>query len=221
MTLPRVVGNDVVDLLDPRTVGKTANERFMARVLHEGEARAVVESSDPDESLWRHWAGKEAAYKVVSKLRGEPPVFVHREFVVTHDGVDHEGCRYPLQITKHATVLHALSCAGAPLEDVLPGLGRLSQPGMPWSGSLGALMSRLSEREADPVHSIPSAAVRLGARAALAVALAVDEERLEIVCQPGVTGRRPPQVLLDGSPAAADVSLSHHGDWIAWAILLG
>ena len=63
--------------------------------------------------------------------------------------------------------------------------------------------------------------MRLGARAALSTALGVEEGRLEIVCAPGATGRRPPRVLLDGSPAAADVSLSHHGNWIAWAILLG
>jgi len=221
MTRRRAVGNDVVDLLDPRTVGKVENVRFTARVLDERESRVVMDSPDPGESLWHHWAGKEATYKVVSKLRSEPPVFVHREFVVDRDGVEYQGRRFPLRITRDGMALHALSCAGASLDDVLPGLGRLDQPDAPWSGSLEALMARLSEREADPVHSLSSAAVRLGARAALATAMNVAEGRLEIVCAPGITGRRPPRVLLDGSPADADVSLSHHGAWIAWAILLG
>ena len=221
MTGRRVVGNDVVDLRDPRTVGKAGDARFLARVLDQGELAAVAGSPHPDEALWMHWAGKEATYKVVSKLRDEPPVFVHRDFVVGGEGVDHEGSRYPLQITRHGAVLHALSCAGAPLTGVLPGMGRLDQPDAPWSGSLEVLRSRLTDREADPVHSLASAAVRLGARAALSDVMAVEERRLEIVCAPGATGRRPPRVLLDGSPATADVSLSHHGDWIAWAILLG
>lgn len=177
-------------------------------------------SHDPDESLWVHWAAKEAAYKIVSKLRGDPPVFVHRDFVVVRDGVEYEGVRYPLDVRRHGTALHAISCFGAPLSDVVTGLGRLDQPEAAWSGSLEDLMARFSRREADPVHSLASAAVRLGARGALAAALGVVEDRLEIVCAPGVTGRRPPFALLDGAPAPADVSLSHHGDWIAWALLL-
>jgi phosphopantetheinyl transferase (holo-ACP synthase) len=215
------VGNDVVDLHDPRTVGKAADDRFLARVLDEAERGTVAAAPDPDEALWIHWAGKEAAYKLVSKLRGTPPVFVHRDFVVDGDGVEHDGARYPLSVTRHGSAIHAVSCAGPQLRDVRMGVGKLDQPGAPWSGGLEALLPRFTDREADPVHSLPSAAVRLGARAALAAALGVDEKRLEIVCAPGVTGRRPPRVLLDGSAAPADVSLSHHGDWIAWAILLG
>ncbi|HKJ02207.1 MAG TPA: 4'-phosphopantetheinyl transferase superfamily protein [Longimicrobiales bacterium] len=221
MTGTRAVGNDVVDLLDPRTHGRVGDDRFLARVLHQRELTAVRAAPDPDESLWMHWAAKEAAYKVVSKLRGAPPVFVHRDFVVDGDGVGHEGSRYPLEVTRLGSVIHALSCAGAPPSEVVAGMGELDRSGAPWRGSLEELLARFTEREADPVHSRASAAVRLGARAALASALDVAEERLEIVCAPGVTGRRPPRVLLDGSPAGADVSLSHHGRWIAWALLLG
>ena len=87
----------------------------------------------------------------------------------------------------------------------------------PWRSS-----SRVSPSgERDAVYSHQSAAVRLGARADLARALAVDEERLEIVCDPGPTGRRPPRVLLNGLRTAADVSLSHDGQWIAWVIWTG
>lgn len=221
MTTGLTVGTDVVDLRDPRTVGKVRDGRFLARVLHDHERGAVAASPDPDEALWIHWAAKEAVYKVVSKLRGSPPVFAHRDFVVVGDAVEYEGGRYPLDVRRHGPALHAVSCTGAPLLQVLTGLGRLDEPHAPWSGSLEELMARLSRREADPVHSLASAAVRIAARGALAAALGVDEDRLEIVCAPGVTGRRPPFVLLDGSPAPADVSLSHHGDWIAWALLLG
>ncbi len=60
--------------------------------------------------------------------------------------------------------------------------------------------------------------MRLAARAALAKALGVDEARVQVVSNDGPKGRIPPEVLLDGEPAPADVSLSHHGRWLAWAL---
>ena len=55
-------------------------------------------------------------------------------------------------------------------------------------------------------------------RAALSTALAVAESRIEVVCDEGPKGRVPPEVWLDGSPSPADVSLSHHGRWLAWGV---
>jgi hypothetical protein len=71
------------------------------------------------------------------------------------------------------------------------------------------------------VYSVPSAAVRVGARGDLAGAIGVAERRVEIVCGPGAVGRRPPRVLLDGEETEADVSLSHDGPLIAWAVWAG
>jgi hypothetical protein len=48
--------------------------------------------------------------------------------------------------------------------------------------------------------------------------LTVDENDIEIVCAPGAIGRMPPFVFLNGKPAGADVSLTHDGSWIAWAV---
>jgi hypothetical protein len=91
-------------------------------------------------------------------------------------------------------------------------VARLTDPTGRWSGPLDELMRKLSEREADPVRTLASA------RADVAALLGVPEARVELVCEPGPVTRRPPRVLLDGCPARADVSLSHDGDWIAWAI---
>jgi hypothetical protein len=100
-------------------------------------------------------------------------------------------------------------------------VARLVDPTSRWNGSLEDLMGRFTDREADAVRSVESAAVRLGAREDVARLLGVSEQRVEIVCDPGPAGRRPPRVLLDGSAATADVSLSHDGGWIAWAIWVG
>jgi len=217
------VGNDVVDLADPRTRDRHDDERFVARVLSEEERRTLAGAPDPATELWRLWAAKEAAYKVVSKLAGEPPVFVHAAFRVEWTGgaarrrsgvVEHGEVRVPVEVTWDDARVHAV--ATSPDVEAAPEVA-VTEGGQ---AGLEELMARLTPREADAVHSPASASVRLGARGALARRMGVAEARLEIVCDPGVTGRRPPRVLLDGHPAAADVSLSHHGRWIAWATLL-
>ncbi len=233
MTPATIVGNDVVDLNEPRVRGKASDARFIARVLDDIEMAGVHRAADPDLELWRLWGCKEAAFKTVSKLRGSPPVFTHAAFGVRWDPpaetgpgragrVFYEDLEVPVMVVERSDVLHALAYsrrrAVALRDEVSFGLALLDDPSAPWAHPLDELMRRLSPREAEAVSSRPSAAVRVAARAALAGSLCVGEERVEIVCAPGSPGRRPPFVLLDGSPAAADVSLSHHGRWIAWAV---
>ncbi len=233
---PRVVvGNDVVDMLDPRLDGKAEDGRFIERVLSPSERQLLDASSDPTLELWCLWAAKEAAYKAVSKLRPDPPVFSHAAFVVdwadptTPSGpsapvrsgvVRFEEVLTPVAVTRPPGALHALAHASFPAQaspTVGWGLEPLASPGAAWHGTLPELMEHLSAQEQEAVHSVQSAAVRLAARAVIATALRVDERRVEIVCDPGPYGRRPPRVHLDGTPTGADVSLSHSGRWIAWA----
>lgn len=212
------VGNDVVDLDDPTLRGKTGHARFLERVLAPVEREAVLRAEDAHVALWTCWAAKEAAYKVVTKLEGEPPVFVHRAFVSTDTAVEYQGRTIPFHVRRNGPALHVVAAIDLDPSEVTGGAERLDAAGAAWAGPLEAILPRFTAREADAVHSVPSAAVRLRARAALAQAMDVTEGRLEIVCAPGHTGRRPPSVLLDGEAAPADVSLSHHGRWIAWAI---
>lgn len=236
MTPDVLIGNDVVDLVEPRTVGKAGDRRFVDRVLAAREREGLASAGDPDLELWSLWAAKEAAYKAVSKLRGEPPVFEHAAFVVSWSRtappaemetevrsglVRWEDVHVFVSVMHRTGVLHALAHTHrASASDVVVevGLERLDDADAPWAGGMEALLPRLTPREAEPVHSLRSAAVRVGARRALASLVGVAESRLEIVCRPGTLGRRPPLVLLDGEPAAADVSLSHDGAWIAWAL---
>ena len=228
MTMAPVVGNDIVDLLDPSTAGKHTDRRFLARVLDAGERVALSRADDPAVALWAFWAAKEAAYKVASKLRGTPPVFAHAAFSVTWADagperwtghVAYEELEIPVVVVRSGEVIHAVAVSGAEVSSALPGAEPLDAPPEAWAARLAELLPRLTEREADAVHSLPSAAVRIRARAALAKALGTEDADVEIVCDPGVTGRRPPRVLLRGRPAYADISLSHHGRWIAWAVL--
>jgi len=226
------VGNDVVDLEEPRTRGKVDDVRFVARILDDVEAAGLREAPDPDIELWSLWACKEAAFKTASKVRGRPPPFRHAAFGVRWDRIGgiaqprsgrvyYQDLEFPVMVVCRADVLHAVAYThptGRLLRDEVGlGLELLDDPEGSWTAPLEELVRRLTPREAETVHSRASAAVRIAARVALAEGLAVSEERIEIVSVPGSPGRRPPKVLLDGSPAHADVSLSHHGRWIAWA----
>lgn len=235
MTPRTRVGNDVVDLRDPRLEGKTADRRFLERILDGTERRTLADASHPDIELWCLWAAKEAAFKVTSKVLGAPPPFEHRAFgarwipgreegrgqtVVRTGTVRYRETETGVVVLSHrGEALHAVAyTTGVQWGALAPGLALLDEPGAPWAGSLPTLEERLTPREADAVHSRPSAAVRLAARAALAEEMEVEEGRLEIVCAPGPSGRRPPRVFLDGAPTDADVSLSHAGRWIAWVV---
>ncbi|MEX2465827.1 MAG: 4'-phosphopantetheinyl transferase superfamily protein [Gemmatimonadota bacterium] len=246
------VGNDVVDLTAARATAMAAHPRFVERVFTETERERIRSSRDADLEVWFGWAAKEAAYKVASKLRGEPPVFVHRAFEVAwstglensggprHGSVRYEGSVYPVraEVAPDRGYVHALSfCTADAAPDAGPSLRpmlgadrpaplprgarytveRVDRVGAPWVDTLDALRARLTQRERDAVHSLLSAAVRIGARADAADLLDIEADRLEIVCGPGRLGRRPPRVLVDGAPANIDVSLSHDGPWIAWA----
>lgn len=239
------VGNDVVDLANPRTEGRGSDDRFIARVFDDAEQEAIREEGGSDVELWSRWAAKEAAFKAISKVIGVQPAFLHRTFKVEwsngvardaasddpEDELVRVGAVRHGDHVAHVTVrlrpgaVHAVAlCAPhwAPASmTVRCRVARLIDPTSRWSGSLEELIGRFSQREADAVRSVESAAVRLGAREEVARLLGVAEERVEIVCDPGPASRRPPRVLLDGSAAPADVSLSHDGGWIAWAIWVG
>jgi len=223
----------VVDLSSPRLARALERGRLARRILDPVEARALERSADPFPELWALWSAKEAAFKVVSKLLGAPPPFAHRSFGVRwQEGPGSPAGRsgqvrwadlaIAVLVRPGPGLLHAVAWAdaegGSALAPPAAFAAALDEPASPWSGPHEALLSRLTAREAEAVHHRASAAVRLAARRALAEALAVDEARLEIVCAPGPTGRRPPSLLLDGSPQGVDLSLSHHGGWIAWAL---
>lgn len=224
---------------------------FVERVFAADEQEAIGVSEDPHLELWSRWAAKETGFKVISKLIGEPPPFVHRAFRVawtSQQRASESGAervircgvvRYqPPGAVGTSEVLEAIVSVALRYER-LHALGfgvrgehrgdvhlesrveLLDSPDSAWTGSLEELTPRFTERELDAVYSRQSAAVRLGIRAHLAELLGVREKRIEIVCAPGPTGRRPPSVLLDGERARVDVSLSHDARWISWAIWRG
>lgn len=218
---PLLVGNDVVDLGHPRCREMPLDGRFAERVLTSEEHSGIRAAPAPRRALWLTWAAKEAAYKVVSKRRGSPPPFVHASFVVLGPPlVDRiglgevvwEGLRIPFRddAPGSADLVHvvAWSADGPPRLDA--GVEALPGEAPP--------LGRLTDRERAAVHSPASGWVRLLARERAASLLGRAEPDVQIVCGDGPPGRTVPELLLDGEPCAWDVSLSHHGRWVAWAL---
>jgi hypothetical protein len=237
---PWHMGNDIVDLADPRARGKSGDERFLRRVFSQEERDTILASGHPDLALWVRWAAKEAAFKTVSKATGAPPILRHLSFRVSlpalgasgtgellaaHAPLDlagavrHEGSLLALRVRVTDNGVHALTW----LTSAAGGL-----PAFTWEHDRGhrdpvgwreRTRGLLTDREWSCVTHEASALTRLAARRALASALSEPEGQLEIGCGPGSPGRRIPIVFLRGREIAVDLTLSHHGALLAWAFI--
>jgi phosphopantetheinyl transferase len=189
-----MVGNDVVDLADRSVVAGPRHPRFDARVFAPSEHRALRESAEPNPLRWALWAAKEAAYKVVKKLDAAA-VWSPVRFVVCFEHglagtVAHEGRTIPVQVERDAERVHALACDRG---ETLP--------------RLHASVARYD----GPAAGVGVAAREL-ARERLAPLLGVAAERIEFE-----RDGRIPVLLVDRRAAPFDLSLSHHGRFVAFA----
>lgn len=245
---PAPLGIDVVDCFEKRMRGKAEDGRFVARVFTDREAEQIRSAADPDLVLWMMWAAKEAVFKAETVAEGEPPVFDHSAFEVTVPGSALE-LPYPNQADTPAwrpeaaghVVRHGVEC---PVEWSLTGsvvclapphpvpgirqrvgIERLADAAtrLDVPGDLDALVgAHFHPTESRAMHSLPSGLVRLAARTAVVELLQIEADRVRIVTPPGPAGRTPPHLEVDGTrdPRLA-LSISHHGDRIAWIVRAG
>lgn len=217
-----VIGVDVVDRRHRRLRG-LPKERTVRRILSPSEAKWVADSPDPIRDFWLHWGAKEAAFKAVTLLRGDPPTFAHARFEVALDDarVDYEGIRLNLELDVTAD---RLAVVARPLATAASDAWTARRLDAVHTEMGGAPLDQLREerftaRERDTVRGLPSALARLGVRREAARRMAIAESRLEVICPPGVTGRRPPYLHLDGRPLErVGISISHDGEWLAWGV---
>jgi len=231
MNLAWHLGNDIIDLADPRHVGKAGDHRFLKRVFSTGEQTAIQSAPDPNRVLWVGWAGKEAAFKTVSKALGTPPTFAHILFEV--EGVPENGWPVPhadadgtpvswygrVRYQELTLPLHALTWMPTRPGEYPPfswGFQEFFPRPGDWRQEL---KGEFSTKEWSCVTHQASALARLAARSAMAEELGIPQGELEIVCGPGRPGQRIPRVLRGGEDAGLDLTLSHHGRLLAWAFL--
>lgn len=183
-----MLGNDVVDLGDPEAQPGSRHPRFDQRVFAPQELWVLAAEPEPEPLRWSLWAAKEAAYKLARKL--EPrTIFAPRRFEVSlaADGAGH----------------------------------------VAWGGrSLPLALAR----GPDWVHAVVSSpgagaicARQLGVPEAISPGAAVREHALrhltDLLGNPLGIGKadRVPFLHRNGRRLPADLSLSHHGRYAAWA----
>jgi hypothetical protein len=205
-----MVGNDVVDLLDPDSDPSTLSARFDQRVFSQTERDQIARATNPRSERWCLWAAKEAGYKVARKCDAKV-IFSPVKFRVRLDDallgtterpgqIDHDGVLYDVRVWCDHESVHAL--ASSALEGELH----------PVHG-----VARLHEGESEISSADgPGQVARRMARLEVARALGAQPEEIEIRRE-----QRIPRVYRAGRPADVDLSLSHHGALIAWAFRLG
>ena len=195
-----MLGNDVIDLGDPETLACALHPRFDARVFTPGEREALARAAQPERLRWRLWALKEAAYKCLKKLAPRT-VFSPQRFSVQlaggrTDGVEHAGRRLRTALWEEGDAIVAIATDGAdPERGVLRSLRALPVAALPAQASAG---------------------VRALARAAAAAHRGCAPPELAFA-QAG----RAPRLERAGAPLALDLSLAHHGRFLAAALEAG
>jgi phosphopantetheine--protein transferase-like protein len=191
-----MVGNDVVDLGDPETEARVRHPRFDERVFTGVERAALRMSAEPERLRWVLWAAKEAAYKLAKKDDART-VLSPRTFEVCltrrdRARVQHGARSFLVALDVDRERVHAVATAER--------------------GDAPRLLLAGCERIPADGATTPSAAARALALAGVAAALRVCPAELAVVSG----GRIPRLVRADGA-ALGDLSLSHHGRFVAFA----
>jgi len=193
-----LVGNDVVDLHDPESQPEALHPRFDARVFSAGEREALSASGSPHSLRWSFWAAKESAYKMAKKVDAAVR-FMPRDFLVrpVAEGwilVLHETGSFEVRLERTDEWVHAVATLTA-------------ANGLSTHRSVTARIEPLEAPGADA-----SRTVRESARAALSSRMDLPPEQVQIEAEQGI-----PVVLWRNRRLPVDLSLSHHGRFVAWA----
>lgn len=205
------IGNDIVDLTDPGNIGKSRDNRFLQRVFTSAERECISAAAAPDVMLWTLWAAKETAYKIASKA-DLLAVFTPRLYPVVLSPDDYEPTRSGVVYSPQGPVAIRVSIT----PDYLHCIGATQL-----SGILDHVLwdtERLSPAKegGDPD---PSAAVRRIAGRRLAALLDVPAVDIDIRRFQDMDRWTPPTTYVEGQPARFDLSLSHDGDFVAYALV--
>ena len=195
-------------------MGKSRDIRFINRVFTQGEQKQIFNSVDPDVMLWSTWAGKESAYKVVSK--SYPAVSsVPRVYEVSFDGDvtklngSCSGCYTISGVveTPHGSIsvrifqaydsIHCIATTGLPeaVDSVIWGVQHIGS----------GLVESVIVREAASKH--------------LSLYLNWNPDEIEIRRPKGPRGLGPPIVYVKNRKTGVDISFSHEGEFVAYAFI--
>jgi len=224
------IGNDVVDLISPANRQKSTDSRYLKKILTDTEIEQVLCSDDPDAALWSIWVCKEAAYKVLIKQTGDA-VFVPRRWSVHFQNSSPAAIRHGRPAPDDAQINENTSefTTG---DVIIP--GRQSIPVRLFSSfsyrhclaadCLDALDQAIWRVVTLPeaqkgTENDPSAFARGCLARRLGTFLKEDSCQIEIRRQKKDGELQPPVVYLNDVKTDIDISLSHDGRFVAYAMI--
>jgi phosphopantetheinyl transferase (holo-ACP synthase) len=188
----------VVDFHDPESQPEALHPRFDARVFSAGEREALGASGSPHSLRWSFWAAKESAYKVAKKLDAAVR-FMPRDFLVrpVAEGwalVLHETRSFEVRLERTDEWVHAVATLAA-------------AKGLSTHRSVSVGIEPLEASSTDA-----SRTVRESALAALSSRMSLPTGQIRIAAERGI-----PVAVWRKRRLPVDLSLSHHGRFVAWA----
>lgn len=196
------VGNDVVDLKDPDSQPDRIHARFDLRVFSRPELQLISRAPDgPSRHLlrWTLWAAKESAFKYLRQADSSIP-FHPREFEVS-PGPRGQAVVRMGELRRIASIDATPDRVHAVVAD-----------------DTRAALSGVSRIDPAPSPAEASARVRSDACAAIGALLGIDPVEVSVSRDDGGPGS--PVARRSGSPLPVEVSLSHHGRWVAHAVVV-
>jgi phosphopantetheinyl transferase (holo-ACP synthase) len=199
-----------VDWKDPANAQKSRDSRYLKKILTAAEIEFVRGSRNPDVTLWSLWACKETAYKVISKSSASAaflprrwPVKLNQEAFTPVDGeiVIPEQNKVFVQLLIAESYVH---CIGS---DNLSVLGKIIR-------GVDRLPPSEEEKIVDPSQFGRTCLIRR-----LAVLDNLNFAALSIRRTQKDGELQPPCVYLDNKEAPFDISLSHDGQFTAYAFI--
>jgi len=236
-----IVGNDIVDLEESLPSRKSQDTRFLNRVFTANEQSLILSSDNPELQLWLFWAAKETAYKVISKMK-TPPVFSHKLFQVSiQSNIALSGSQQVLFIQYDDDVVYAtgiwdknkLHVAGYldtehPLFDTQDitfqlikqqnkkHIHNLTMNEINYWSDQNNINLHFSQAEQTSINHAASAVAKYKLKKNLAQNMGWNIKQLEVI-RPSLNKKmHPPFLLYQNEKTSIDISLSHHGQWVAW-----
>jgi hypothetical protein len=197
-----------VDLREPANAGKSRDSRFLKKILTVAEIDFVQNAGNPDKALWSLWACKETAYKVKKKSCADA-AFLPRWWTVIFkkagsaylDGeVKIPGAEaIYVRLFSHFRYVH---CVGA---DHPADLDRLVCKAEVLPG----------QENEKIINSSSFARKRLALNIADFFRLNLNDIKINRVQDKSEL--RPPHIYIGGKKSDMDISLSHDGQFVAYA----
>ncbi len=209
------VGNDIVDLDTRGTIGRAKDLRFVERILTPDEKKVLLGCKEnPDKLLWSFWAAKEAAFKAVSK---------------TYPDISSAPRRYPVTLSSQSLKSKFFGHVGTPAGSVAINIF-IENNYVHCIGTTGSLedlkrvfydMERIdSESGTQLSPDQQSFLVRKLAKEKIAQHLNLDKDNIDILRNRQKKRPGPPVICFNNRTSGGmDISLSHHGQYVAFATL--